>query len=103
MTNVAVVGAGLNGRAWAIVFARAGFSVTLWDQFSQQTTQALSFIADRLPELRAAGLLADEPDAVIARIKPMASLWEAVRDAAYVQECGPERTEVKTGVFTELE
>ncbi|WP_158930597.1 3-hydroxyacyl-CoA dehydrogenase [Acidisphaera sp. S103] len=103
MTNVAVVGAGLIGRAWAIVFARAGFSVTLWDQFSQQTTQALTFIADRLPELRAAGLLADEPDTVIARIKPMASLWEAVRDAAYVQECGPERTEVKTGVFTELE
>jgi L-gulonate 3-dehydrogenase len=103
MTNVAVVGAGLIGRAWAIVFARAGFSVTLWDQFSQQTTQALTFIADRLPELRAAGLLTDEPDAVLARIKPMASLWETVRDAAYVQECGPERTEVKTGVFTELE
>ncbi len=36
MTNVAVVGAGLIGRAWAIVFARAGFSVTLWDRFPQQ-------------------------------------------------------------------
>jgi len=103
MTNVAVIGAGLIGRAWAIVFARAGFSVTLWDQFSQQTTQALTFIADRLPELRAAGLLADEPDAVMARIQPMPTLWEAVRDAAYVQECGPERADVKTGVFTELE
>jgi 3-hydroxyacyl-CoA dehydrogenase len=77
--------------------------VTLWDKFPQQTTQALNFIADRLPELRAAGLLADEPDKVLARIQPMASLWEAVRDAAYVQECGPERADVKTGVFTELE
>ncbi|HEX4365680.1 MAG TPA: 3-hydroxyacyl-CoA dehydrogenase [Rhodopila sp.] len=103
MTNVAIVGAGLIGRAWAIVFARAGFSVTLWDQFSQQTTQALNFIADRLPELRAAGLLADEPATVMARIQPMPSLWEAVRDAAYVQECGPERADVKTGVFVELE
>ena len=103
MTNVAVIGAGLIGRAWSIVFARAGFQVSLWDQFPLQTTQALAFIADRLPELRAAGLLTDEPDAVLARIKPMASLWETVRDAAYVQECGPERTEVKTGVFTELE
>ena len=103
MTNVAVIGAGLIGRAWAIVFARAGFSVTLWDQFPQQTTQALTFIADRLPELRAAGLLADEPATVMARIQPMASLWETVRDAAYVQECGPERTDVKIGVFTELE
>jgi L-gulonate 3-dehydrogenase len=103
MTNVAVIGAGLIGRAWAIVFARAGFGVTLWDQFSQQTTQALTFIADRLPELRAAGLLAGEPETVITRIKPVASLWEAVRDADYVQECGPERTDIKTGVFTELE
>ena len=40
MTNVAVIGAGLIGRAWSIVFARAGFSVALWDQFPQQTTQA---------------------------------------------------------------
>jgi L-gulonate 3-dehydrogenase len=53
--------------------------------------------------LRAAGLLADEPDVVLARIKPMASLWEAVRDAEYIQENSPERVDVKIGVFTELE
>lgn len=103
MTNVAVIGAGLIGRAWSIVFARAGFNVTLWDQFPLQTTQAMTFVADRLPELRAAGLLADEPQAVLARIRPMQSLWETVRDAEYIQECGPERVDVKTGVFTELE
>jgi L-gulonate 3-dehydrogenase len=103
MTNVAIVGAGLIGRAWAIVFARAGFDVTLWDQFPLQTTAALTFIADRLPELRAAGLLADEPEAVMARIRPMQSLWEAVREADYIQENGPERTDVKIGMFTELE
>jgi L-gulonate 3-dehydrogenase len=103
MTNVAIVGAGLIGRAWAIVFARAGFSVTLWDQFPLQTTAALTFIADRLPELRAAGLLADDPETVMARIRPMQSLWEAVRDADYIQESGPERTDVKISMFTELE
>ncbi len=103
MTNVAVIGAGLIGRAWSIVFARAGFNVTLWDQFPLQTAQALTFIADRLPELRAAGLLADEPETVQARIQPMQSLWETVREADYIQECGPERTDIKTGVFSELE
>ena len=40
MTNVAVIGAGLIGRAWSIVFARAGFQVALWDQFPLQVTQA---------------------------------------------------------------
>ena len=103
MTNVAVIGAGLIGRAWSIVFARAGFQVNLWDQFPQQTTLALTFISDRLPELRNAGLLADEPEAVRARIQPMQSLWEAVRDVDYIQENGPERVDIKTSVFTELE
>jgi len=103
MTNVAVIGAGLIGRAWSIVFARAGFHVTLWDKFPLQTTLAQTFIADRLPELRGAGLLADEPQTVLARVHPMQSLWEAVRDAEYIQESGPERTDIKTDVFTELE
>jgi L-gulonate 3-dehydrogenase len=103
MTNVAVIGAGLIGRAWSIVFARAGFQVALWDQFPLQVTQALRFIGDRLPELRAAGLLADEPEAVLARIKPMQSLWESVRDAEYIQENGPERVDVKRPLFAELE
>ncbi|HEY8012719.1 MAG TPA: 3-hydroxyacyl-CoA dehydrogenase NAD-binding domain-containing protein, partial [Dongiaceae bacterium] len=31
MTKVAVVGAGLIGRAWAICFARAGHEVALTD------------------------------------------------------------------------
>jgi 3-hydroxyacyl-CoA dehydrogenase len=103
MTNVAVVGAGLIGRSWCIVFARAGFSVALWDQFPLQTTQAMTFIADRLPELRAAGLLGDEPETVMARIRPMHSLWETVRDVEYIQENGPERADVKIGMFTEME
>jgi 3-hydroxyacyl-CoA dehydrogenase len=103
MPNVAVVGAGLIGRAWSIVFARAGFHVTLWDQFPLQITQAMAFVADRLPELQAAGLLADEPETVLARIHPMHSMWEAVRDVEYIQESGPERTDVKRPLFEELE
>jgi L-gulonate 3-dehydrogenase len=103
MTNVAVIGAGLIGRAWSIVFARAGFNVSLWDQFPQQTTLALTFIGDRLPELRAAGLLADEPAVVLARIQARQSLWETVRDAEYIQENGPERVDIKRPLFEELE
>ena len=45
MTQVAVIGAGLIGRAWSIVFARAGFEVALWDQFPQAVQPALDFIA----------------------------------------------------------
>jgi len=103
MTKVAVIGAGLIGRAWSIVFARAGFDVALWDKFPQQVKAALEFIADRLPELRQAGLLDDEPDTVLARIRPMQSMWEAVKDVEHVQENGPERIPEKQALFAELD
>jgi L-gulonate 3-dehydrogenase len=103
MMQVAVIGAGLIGRAWSIVFARAGFKVALWDPFPQTVQPALEFISERLPELRENGLLADEPAAVMARIRPAETLADALRDAEYVQENGPERVEVKTPLFAELD
>jgi L-gulonate 3-dehydrogenase len=103
MTKVAVIGAGLIGRSWSIVFARAGFQVNLWDPFPRQTEAAMTFIADRLPELRQAGLLADEPTAVLARIAPVASMWDAVQDVVHVQENGPEQVPAKQTVFAELD
>ncbi len=103
MTQVAVIGAGLIGRAWSIVFARAGFDVALWDKFPEAVPAALDFIADRLPELQASGLLADEPATVLARIRRVDDLAEALRDAEYVQENGPERVPEKIALFAELD
>ena len=103
MTRVAVIGAGLIGRAWSIVFARAGFDVALWDLYPQQVQSALTFIADRLPELRDAGLLAEPPDLVARRVVPAATLAEAVSAAEHVQENGPERVEAKQVLFAELD
>ena len=103
MTKIAVIGAGLIGRAWSIVFARSGFQVQLWDKFPHQLPAALEFIADRLPELRQLGLIQDEPEAVMARITPFQSMWEAVRDVVHVQENGPERVPEKKALFEELD
>ena len=103
MTQVAVIGAGLIGRAWSIVFARAGFEVALWDKFPQAVPAALEFIAERLPELRENGLLKDDPAAVLARIRPVEALGDAVRDADYVQENGPERVPDKIELFGALD
>jgi len=103
MTKIAVVGAGLIGRAWSIVFARAGFDVALWDPLPQAIAAARAFIAERLPELREFGLLADEPAVVSARIHPAASLAEAVHGAEHVQENGPENVAEKQRIFMELD
>lgn len=103
MSKIAVIGAGLIGRAWSIVFARAGFDVALWDKFPQAVEAARTFIAERLPELHEAGLLAEQPGTVLARIRPAATMAEAVRDAVHVQENGPERVAEKQTLFAELD
>ena len=103
MTQVAVVGAGLIGRAWSIVFARAGFDVALWDPFPEQVETALRFVGDRLPELEEVGLLKEPPGAVRSRIHPSRSLAEAVITAEHVQENGPERLDAKHALFAELD
>src|SRR6185437_11931947 len=103
MTKIAVIGAGLIGRSWSIVFARAGFEVSLWDPAAQAVPAGLRFIADRLPELREAGLLAEPPETVLPRIRPARSLAEAVDGAEHVQENGPERVADKQALFAELD
>jgi len=103
MTQVAVVGAGLIGRAWSIVFARAGFDVALWDPYPQQVEAALAFIGERLPELEEIGLLKEAPSLVARRIRPVATLAEAVASAEHVQENGPERVDAKQALFGELD
>ncbi len=99
MEKIAVVGGGLIGRAWSIVFARAGFSVSLFDSSLEAASKALGFIQARLPELHDAGLLVDTPAEVMARISLAPTLEAALDGAIYVQENGPERVDAKSRLF----
>jgi L-gulonate 3-dehydrogenase len=103
MDSIGIVGAGFIGRAWAIVFARAGFPVLVWDSDPAATQAARGFIAERLPELHQSGLLAEPPDVVLARITPVATLAEALANAVHVQESGPERLDAKTVLFEQMD
>lgn len=103
MAKIAVVGAGLIGRAWAIVFARAGFDVALHDAAANAGASALDYIAARLPELHANGLLADNPETVLARIHLADRLADALADVVHVQENGPERVADKADLFAAMD
>lgn len=103
MEKVAVVGAGLIGRAWAMVFARAGVPVALWDKVPGVAEGAMAIIADRLADLRAAGLVTEAPEVIAARVTPAATLAECVAGATHVQENGPERLLPKQELFAELD
>jgi L-gulonate 3-dehydrogenase len=100
--TVGIVGAGLIGRSWANVFARAGWKVQVWDPSESQREVAHAQIAQSLHELAAHGLVAD-PGAAEARVRVVASLEEAVRGATYVQESGPEVLDVKLSTFAALD
>lgn len=102
-TQVAVVGAGLIGRAWAIVFARAGLPVRLYDVDAAQLESASELIAASLQDLHRAGLVDEEPAAILARIECQPDLALAMVGVEYVQECGPENVAVKQAMYTQLE
>jgi 3-hydroxyacyl-CoA dehydrogenase len=103
MEKIAIMGSGLIGRAWAIVFARAGHPVRMHDNVPGAVDKALRLIEEGLRELRSAGLITEDPVAVLRRISGSASLAEAVRDADYVQENTAERLDVKREVYRQMD
>lgn len=100
--NVAIIGAGLIGRAWSIVFAEAGWQVRLFDTNPDALAAALPSIAIQA-ELMLANNLIKDASALQSRIQTEADLEKAVQDVAYVQECGPEIEEIKQELFADLD
>ena len=100
--NVAVIGAGLVGGAWAIVFARAGCEVSLFDAAPGAADRARDVIAARLRDLAEERLI-KESDAALARIRVARSLEAALEGAPYAQESVLERTDVKHALFSEID
>ncbi|HWL82472.1 MAG TPA: 3-hydroxyacyl-CoA dehydrogenase [Roseomonas sp.] len=101
-SKVGIVGAGLIGRAWGMIFARAGWDVALHDAGEGVAQSAVGLCAEGLRDLCAQGLC-DDPDAAAGRIRAATSLAEAAEGATLVQENGPERLEVKIALFSALD
>lgn len=102
MSTVAIVGAGLIGRAWAQVFARAGWNVRITDPHAPTLEAAPGLIREGLDYQASHGLVAD-PAGAAARVTVAKSLAEAADGAALVQENGPENVEAKRAIFAELD
>jgi len=102
LRTAGIVGAGLIGRSWAHVFARAGWQVRVWDPVPAQREAAPALVARSLHELQAHGLV-DDAAAAAARVQVVATLEEAVRAAEYVQESGPETLAAKRATFAALD
>ena len=102
MPTIGVVGVGLIGRAWANVFARAGWDVRLWEPDAAALSNAPALIEASLRDVARHGLATD-PAAAARRLTVAASLDDAVKGAELVQESGPERIEIKQELFARLD
>ena len=102
MPNIAIVGAGLIGRSWAIVFAKAGCKVTLYDPLAGVADEALTLAAEDLQALQAYGLVKDAALAH-ANIGVARSLAAALNGADLVQENAPEKLDAKKDLFAQLD
>jgi L-gulonate 3-dehydrogenase len=102
MPRVAIIGTGLIGRSWAIVFARAGWDIALYDRIAGAADQALAQIANDLAELKSLDLI-DDVNGTAKRVRAAANLTDALDGATFVQENTSETVEAKRKIFAELD
>src|SRR5882757_3088460 len=84
---IAVIGGGGIGVAFAIVFARAGRRVSVFEPDIARRGMILANLRARLQDLHDHELLDEAPETVQGRVTIAADLAAAVTSAAYVQEC----------------
>ena len=99
----AVVGAGSIGVGWSIVFARAGYSVCVFDIKPEILDRFWVQINSKLKLLAENDLLQEDLEAISKRITTTTELSQALTGADYVQECGPEELQIKQNIYKKLE
>jgi 3-hydroxyacyl-CoA dehydrogenase len=100
--HVAVVGAGLIGAGWAIVFARAKRHVRVFDSNEKAAAHLLHHAELQLIEMQKFGLI-DDPASIMRYLSVSPSLEHAIDGAEYVQESTLERVDVKRELMQRLE
>ncbi len=102
--TVAVVGAGTMGPGMAATFARYGFKTTLFDVKPEQIEKAKGTVDFVYATLIRGGFATEEEAAAgRANLTYTGDLAEAVGEADFVVETVPERADIKTEVFKQLD
>ena len=102
-TRIACIGAGTVGSAWAVVFARAGFDVSLWDVVPETLSDFAMPRVDRVARTLADEMpTGEDAQTVLSRIRAATSLADAVDGAHAVQESVREDLSIKRAVFAEI-
>src|SRR6202044_2929675 len=98
--RIAIVGTGVIGASWAAQYLASGFDVVASDPAPNAEAKLREYVDAAWPALTAIGL---SPDATRARLTFASSMKEALSDADFVQENGPERPDFKIKLFAEID
>jgi carnitine 3-dehydrogenase len=100
ITRVAIVGAGVIGASWATAFLARGMDVFANDPAPGAEDALRKTVDAQWPAMQQIGL---SPTASKERLRFANSLEDAVADADFVQENGPERLDIKRALFRRLD
>jgi len=104
--KIGIVGSGLIGKSWAMIFASVGYNVVLYDVEEKQVTASIESIARELKQFESEGTL--RGDTLTAEqqaqlISGTSSLQECVQGCVYIQECVPENLDLKIKVWKKID
>ena len=102
--KAACVGGGVIGSSWTLLFAMKGIDVCLYDINDEQIENCKKNIERNIDSLVEFGALKKEDiGAIHGRIRYTTKISEAVADACFIQENGPERLNLKQSILAEIE
>ena len=98
--TAAIVGCGVIGAGWAARLLWHGIDVIAYDKFPEAQTGLNEVIANSEAALRR---IADVPPVKRGKLRFTTSLEDAVKNADYIQESGPEVIEIKVPLLAEID
>ncbi|XP_039599939.1 lambda-crystallin homolog [Polypterus senegalus] len=103
--TIAIIGGGLIGRSWAMVFASGGYRVKIYDIQAGQARRAQEDISKEMRKLQDSGFLrgllsAEEQTSLISSHD---DLKETLESAFFIQECIYENLSAKQEIFCAVE
>jgi len=103
--KIIIVGSGLIGQSWAMIFASVGYKVSIYDIVASQVENALTQAKKQLKTLEERGLLRGTLTAEeqFSCISGCTDIKQAIAGAFFLQECVPEILDMKKKLYQQLD
>ena len=98
--RIAIVGTGVIGASWAAQYLACGFDVVATDPAPNAEANLRKYVDEAWPSLTNIGL---SPGASRDRLSFTTNMKEALSQADFVQENGPERVDFKIKLFADMD